>query len=298
MPIFWPPRSTMVEAWTASGALAALSAELAPKRTLALRAGVLQLPLRSRSRKFLRPVSPLSNSWLPRVKASKQTVFIMAASASPSAPARLKYRVPVRASPACSLSTLGARLESSSIAAVTRGKPPASTATATGAEPPVESCRVLDFDSSVEWWSLTCRMVSSIGSPPPDPPPQAAASAAAATAAARHARQRTFFPLLLHTSAIMALSLLLVTKVRILAARRDRTMNGGGGAGGLGTICRRVWWRRRTGAGWPECRHTPAVAAIFRTPWPRFLLLPRPILPPLSGIPGLPPSSARWTWCC
>ena len=235
MPIFWPARSTTVEAWTAPGALAALSAELAPKRTLALRAGVLQLPLCSRSRKFFRPVSPLSNSWLPSVKASKQTVFIIAASASPSAPARLKYSVPVRASPACSLSTLGERLESSSIAAVTRGKPPASTATATGAEPPAESCRVLDLDSSVEWWSLMCRMVSSIGwpprPPPPDPPPpQAASRAAVATTAPPSAMRRT--PMfLLHTLATMALSFALccVTKARMLAARRDSAMNGRAG---------------------------------------------------------------------
>ena len=78
--------------------------------------------------KRFRPLSPLSNSWLPNVMASKQTVFIMAASASPGSPARLKYRVPVVASPACSL---GEAAESALMAPVTRAKPPASALTVT-----------------------------------------------------------------------------------------------------------------------------------------------------------------------
>ena len=63
--------------------------------------------------------------------ASKQTVFIIAASASPGSPARLKYSVPVVASPACSLSTLADCEASALIAPVTRGKPPVSAFTAT-----------------------------------------------------------------------------------------------------------------------------------------------------------------------
>ena len=51
--------------------------------TLAASTAVWQLPLRRWSRKFFRPASPSSNSWLPRAKASKQTVFIRSASAWP-----------------------------------------------------------------------------------------------------------------------------------------------------------------------------------------------------------------------
>ena len=180
MPMDWPSRFTMMDLFTSPVVLAEARAELAPKVTLALSTGVLQLPLCSRSMNFFRPLSPLSNSWLPRVKASKQTVFIIAASASPSAPARLKYSVPVWASPACSLSTFlddAARL---SIAAVTRGKPAESTATALAAAPvAVLSCSVLLLLSRLEWWSLMCRMVRSIGCGP-SPPPQAASRAVVA----------------------------------------------------------------------------------------------------------------------
>ena len=127
----WPSRCSTMEGLTRPGAREGFSAELAPKVTLALSTGVWQAPLCSRSMKRFRPLSPLSNSWLPNVMASKQTVFIMAASASPGSPARLKYRVPVVASPACSLSTLGEAAESALMAPVTRAKPPASALTVT-----------------------------------------------------------------------------------------------------------------------------------------------------------------------
>ena len=108
----------------------------------------------------MRPLSPLSNSWLPSVKVSKHTVFIIAASASPSAPARLKYSVPVSASPAWIFSTFGpAALAMSSMACVTRGKPAASTVTVAGVAPPVFSLSVRLLLSSVECWSLMCTRV-------------------------------------------------------------------------------------------------------------------------------------------
>ena len=89
-PMDWPSRCSTMEGLTRPGAREGFSAELAPKVTLALSTGVWQAPLCSRSMKRFRPLSPLSNSWLPNVMASKQTVFIMAASASPGSPARLK----------------------------------------------------------------------------------------------------------------------------------------------------------------------------------------------------------------
>ncbi|MNY30481.1 hypothetical protein D3C86_1645920 [compost metagenome] len=87
---------------------------------------------------------------MPTAIASKHTVFIMAASASPGSPARLKYRVPVLASPACSFSTLADWAASVLMAPVTRGKPPTSTFTVTGVPAAFLSFRSFFLLSSVE----------------------------------------------------------------------------------------------------------------------------------------------------
>ncbi len=80
---FTPLTVLMVKGWMYPVADVMASGVPSAGLTLAASTGVLQLPLRRWSRKTLRPASPSSNSWLPRAKASKHTVFISAASASP-----------------------------------------------------------------------------------------------------------------------------------------------------------------------------------------------------------------------
>ncbi len=159
MPIFCPSRSTTVEAFTGPPA----SAELVANLTLALSTGVLQLPAWRKSMNFLRPASVLSNSWLPSVNESKQTVFIMSASALPSF--KLKYRSPVTASPACIFRTLGVAAARDLMAEVTRAKPPYSTSIASRLPAAVIRLSLTDSASRWEWWSLTCRIVRDSGLP-------------------------------------------------------------------------------------------------------------------------------------
>jgi hypothetical protein len=66
------------------------------------------------------------------------------------------------------------------MAAVTRGKPAASTVTAV-VLPSTGSCNVVVLLAKVEWWSLMCRIVklSDFLLSPSEPPPQAAKAAAA-----------------------------------------------------------------------------------------------------------------------
>ena len=107
------------------------------------------------------PASPVSNSWLPKVIASKQTVFITAASASPSL--WVKYKSPVRASPACSLMTLVLFAASSLMAAATRANPPIGRATYLAAPAALDICSVVLSASRREWWSLMCSSVKVMG---------------------------------------------------------------------------------------------------------------------------------------